>query len=76
MSNKASREEHVNWAKKRANKYIERGDLKNALRSFYSDMKKHPELKNHKYLSIGAQIILGGGLRTAEEVKEFINGFQ
>lgn len=74
MSN--SREEHINWAKERANAYLQKGDFKSALRSFYSDMIKHPELKNHKYLSIGAQIILGGGLRTAEEVKKFINGFQ
>ena len=65
MNNKPSREEHINWAKKRANEYIDRGDIKSALRSFYSDMKKHEECKNHKYLTIGAQIILGGGLKTA-----------
>lgn len=73
---KPTREEHIKWAKERANFYINKGDWKDALNSFYSDMNKHPETKNHPYLEIGVQISLGGGLKTPEEVTKFINGFE
>jgi hypothetical protein len=71
-----SRKEYMEWAKKRANEYIAKGELRNALNCFYSDMSKHQKTKDYPYLKIGTQIILGGGLRSPEEVKEFINGFK
>ncbi|EDX73166.1 hypothetical protein MC7420_4413 [Coleofasciculus chthonoplastes PCC 7420] len=73
---KPTREEYLKWAKERANYYIDKGELTNAFNSFCSDMDKHAETKNNPYLRIGRQIILGGGLKTAEEMREFINGFE
>jgi len=74
--NLVSREEHLEWAKKRANEYIDKGELMNAINSFYSDMSKKPETKDHKFLKIGRKIILSGGLKSQKEVKEFIDGFK
>ena len=70
-----SREEYLEWAKKRAYEFIERGEIRKGLDSFYSDMEKHSELRKHPFLSIGAQIVLGGGLKSKEEVEDFIQGF-
>ncbi len=39
-----SRDEHLAWAKQRALKYLDSGDLANAYTSMASDLRKHPEL--------------------------------
>jgi len=38
-----TRTEHLAWCKQRALEYVERGDLVNAMASFGSDMRQHPE---------------------------------
>lgn len=40
-----TREEHMQWCKDRAMKYVESGDLLEAVTSMMSDMEKHPETK-------------------------------
>lgn len=71
-----SREEYLEWAKNRANEYIERGEIRQGLDSFYSDMNKHIELRKHPYLSIGAEMVFEGRLKNKKEVKKFIEGFK
>jgi hypothetical protein len=36
-------DEHLEWCKKRAHEYVDRGDLANAVASMGSDITKHPE---------------------------------
>lgn len=38
-----TRDEHMAWCKKRALKYLDAGDLNNAVTSMMSDLGKHPE---------------------------------
>ncbi len=70
-----TRNEHLEWCKKRALEYIEVGDIKNAFASFQSDMTKHPETEGHLALSMGTILLLGGQLKTQSQMTEWINGF-
>jgi hypothetical protein len=38
-----SREEHLEWCKKRALEYLDRGDVENAIASMGSDLGKHED---------------------------------
>jgi hypothetical protein len=38
-----TRSEHLQWCKDRALKYVESGDLNEAVTSMLSDLSKHPE---------------------------------
>lgn len=38
-----TRQEHMDWCKKRAMEYVEQGDLLNGVTSMMSDLGKHPE---------------------------------
>ena len=46
------RDEHLQWCKDRAMKYVNDDDLKNAFASFQSDMIKHSETRNHLVLQM------------------------
>ena len=70
-----SRQEHLEWCKKRACEYIDRGDTTNALASMMSDLKKHPELQDHPAIQIGVRLMLGGHLSHPTEARKFIDGF-
>ncbi len=39
-----TRQEHLEWCKKRAHEYVNKGDLLNGVTSMMSDLGKHPEL--------------------------------
>lgn len=48
MSNDVdTRAEHLEFAKKRALEYVDRGDYDGAMTSFISDLGNHPELAGH-----------------------------
>jgi hypothetical protein len=70
-----SRTEFLEWAKARALQYAEIGDIGNALASLSSDLQKHPETKNHIGIELGHELILNGHLRTIQEMRDFIEGF-
>ena len=70
-----TRDEHLQWCKDRAMEYVNSGDLKNGLASMLSDLRKHKETENHPGTTLGAMLMFGGGLQTAKDVKEFIEGF-
>ena len=70
-----TRAEHLEWCKKRANEYIDRGDTINAFASFQSDMTKHPETANHLALELGTMLLVTGNLSSPRQMKEWIDGF-
>lgn len=67
--------DHLNWCKKRANEYVENGDLQGAFVSFQSDMTKHPETANHIALEMGNMLLLSGNLASNSQMKDWIDGF-
>jgi len=70
-----TREEHLNWCKDRALKYVDMGDLNQAWASMTSDLNKHPETINHSSIELGFVMILAGHLSLPDEMRKFILGF-
>lgn len=70
-----TRNEHLEWCKQRAREYIDMGDFHNAYSSMGSDLSKHPETANHPGIKLGAMLIFSGQLKTNEEMRKFIEGF-
>ena len=70
-----NRQEHLEWCKKRALKYSDKGDYKNAYKSMVSDLTKHEELKNHASIQHGMMLLMTGSLSTQSDIERFINGF-
>jgi hypothetical protein len=71
------RDEHVEWAKKRALEYLDAGDLSQAFASMLSDMGKHPETENHPGNLMGAGfLMLDGWISNPREVRRWIEGFR
>jgi hypothetical protein len=69
-----TRDEHLEWCKKRALEYLDRGDIQNAVTSMLYDMDKHPETKVIEPLfMLGMQTIID---RNAEAARRFIVGFR
>ena len=71
-----TREDHLNWSKKRALEYLERGDITQAWTSMCSDLTKHEELEDHIAIKLGGMLLASGDLNTVEKMKEFIEGFE
>jgi hypothetical protein len=70
------RDEHLEWAKKRALEYLDAGEIANAFTSMLSDMKKHPELENHPGNTIGAGFMfVPGWIENRAEVRRWIVGY-
>lgn len=64
-----TRAEHLAWAKERALEYVIAGDVLGAIASMLSDLRKHPELEKHM------GIILFLTVRTPDQAKRWIEGF-
>lgn len=69
-----TRHEHLAWAKQRALAYLP-GDPGQAMASMVSDLHKHPELEDHCGVDLGAMEMMSGFLQTAEQVRQWIDGF-
>jgi hypothetical protein len=69
------RAEHLAWCKKRTVEYVDSGDLQGAYVSMTSDLRKHPETEDHSAIGLGLMLMMGGHLKTADKMREFINGF-
>jgi len=69
-----TREEHLNWCKKRAMEYVEIGDTQQAVASMLSDLGKHPDTKKSLEWAgpLGVNILL---MDNKQRVVEFIQGF-
>lgn len=77
MSEHMSREEHLEWAKRRALEYLARGDLADAVASMGSDLSKHPETRN----TGGNPLLILLGMKSvidhdAGGVRRWIEGFR
>lgn len=71
-----TRDEHMAWCKKRALQYIDiENDPKNSFASMMSDLGKHPDTATHIGIKLGMMQMLGGMLRTPDQMRDFINGF-
>jgi len=68
--------EHLEWSKKRAFEYIERGDFEGAWSSMVSDLSNNDELKDHIAIDLGTMMMVGGHLNTKESMKKFIEDFE
>lgn len=73
MSYQISRAQHIEWAKARALEYVELGQLRYALNSLVSDLRKHPGTENHIAIQLGYNLWIQGHLKTAEQMRDFIN---
>ena len=69
-----TREEHLNWCKRRAMEYVETNDLSQAVTSMLSDLGKHPDTKKSLDWAspLGVGILL---MKNKQRVVEFIQGF-
>lgn len=70
-----NRQEHLQWSKNRALEYVKNGDNQNAFLSMQSDLSKHEELANHLALQMGTMLLMGGHLKTEDEMTNWIVGF-
>lgn len=70
-----TRQEHLEWCKRRALEYVKAGELTNASASMASDLSKHPETEKHLGLELGMMLLIAQKLGTAEEMRKFIEGF-
>jgi hypothetical protein len=70
-----TRQEHLEWCKKRAHEYLDNGDVPNAYASMASDLNKHPETEGHSAIQIGMMMIMAGHLSSPAEMGKFIDGF-
>lgn len=68
-----NREEHLEFSKKRALAYLPNAP-KEALKSIWSDLRKHPNTREHGAIQLGAMLALGGHLKTEKDVREYIEG--
>ena len=70
-----TRQEHLEWCKKRALQYCDMGELQNAFASMGSDLGKHPETANHAGIQLGMGLLMIGDLSSADKMRKFIEGF-
>jgi hypothetical protein len=70
-----TREQHLKWCKQRALEYIDAGDIEQAFASMASDLSKHEQTRSHKAIELGAMLMFAGKLKTTNEMRDFINGF-
>ena len=70
-----TRNEHMEWCKKRALEYCDHNDPQQAFTSMVSDLRKHPETENHSAIEMGMMLLLGGHLNDSHEMRKFIEGF-
>lgn len=69
-----SRADHLAWCKRRALAYLP-GNPQEAFMSMASDLGKHPETAGHIGAEMGVMLLMTGELKSPEEMREFIEGF-
>lgn len=71
-----TRQQHIDWAKKRGIEYAQNGELVKAMDSIASDLQKHPETNRHPAPELAVQLYIAGKLSTPEEMVKFIEGIR
>lgn len=70
-----TREEHLEWCKRRAREYLDHNDPTNAVASMSSDMTKHPEtapVMRGGFIGLAGMLAIENG---AAAVRQWIDGF-
>lgn len=75
MEKIVSRQEHLEWCKRRALELVDHGDLEQAYASMASDLGKHPDTAGHAAIQLGMALMMAGHLGTPSKMREFIMGF-
>lgn len=70
-----TRQEHLDWCKKRALELVNTGDWQGGIASMASDMGKHPETRNHAAIQLGIMLVVTGNIRDAATARDFIEGY-
>ncbi len=70
-----TRAEHLQMCKKEALKCLENGSLELAWSTMISCLSLHDETSGHCAIQIGMDLIVSKNLKTKEEMKIFIEGF-
>ena len=71
-----TRQEHLDWCKRRALAYVDQGDNESAFASMCSDFMKHEETKMHKSTNqLGMSLLISGNLASPEQMRDWINGY-
>lgn len=70
-----TRDEHMTWCKKRANEYLAKGDVANAVASMMSDLTKHPETEGLVNGPLGMLGLMAAASGDQREADRYINGF-
>lgn len=65
-----TRAEHLEWSKRRALDYLDRGEFLDGVWSMLSDMNTHPELAHHSGL------LLFSTLCTLDDARYWVKGFR
>ena len=50
-------------------------DMTQAFSSMVSDLRKHPETEDHAGIQLGMGLLMAGQLKTQDEMRNFIEGF-
>lgn len=77
MQNTITRQEHLDWCKKRALQYVDIGENQQAFASFTSDIGKHEETKDIRdtVVMLGMPLLMSGLLTTPQQMREHIQGY-
>lgn len=71
-----TRQEHLDWCKKRALEYVKTGDNNQAFTSMCSDLMKHEETRHHETTNrLGIMMLMAGHLKTSKDMEKWINGY-
>ena len=69
-----TRDEHIEWCKRRAREYLSVGDHEQAITSFLSDMTNHDETKDHGVRELIAGYLFSNMRQSLEEARSLIEG--
>lgn len=74
-----TRAERLQWAKERALEYVDLGELGQAFTSFGSDLGKFPQFfagATRIHSELGMSLLIAGHLRSADQMRRWIEGFR
>lgn len=70
-----TRQQHLEWCKKRAHEYLAKGDVANAVASMMSDLEKHPETSVASSPTLNMLGIMTASKNDIHEARRYIDGF-
>ncbi len=73
-----SRAEHLEWCRERALAELDVGPrgVVTAIASIQSDLRKHPDTRDHGAILLAAMMQVAGQLENSRQVREFLEGIR